>query len=66
MRGFAALSLILIISAVMLTVIGTISYTAVGEGQASLALELGEDNLGLVEGCTEALLQNVHDTSGYN
>src|SRR3989344_3054541 len=46
-EGFVALSTILLVSAVMLAVLGTMTYLAIGEGQASLALELGESNLAL-------------------
>lgn len=65
-KGFIALSTVLVISAVMLAVVGTIAYLSVGEAQSSLALYLGEDNLGLVEGCAEDVLQKVHDNSSYN
>ena len=65
-EGFVALSTILLVSAVMLAVLGTMTYLAIGEGQASLALELGESNLALVEGCAEDLLQKVHDNPSFN
>ena len=49
----------------MLTVIGTMTYLAIGEGQSSLTLELSENNLAAVEGCVEDLLQKVHDDAGF-
>lgn len=65
MKGFVALSTILVLSAVMLVVVGTITYLAIGEAQTSLALSLGSNSLDLVEGCTEDLLQKVHDDGTY-
>lgn len=65
-RGFAALSAILIVAAVVMAVTTTVILLAIGEGQASLATELGGADGYLVDGCVEALLQEVHDDPAFN
>lgn len=65
-KGFVALSTILIVTVVMMSVVATVAYLAIGEGQTSLALELGDDNLHFVEGCVEDLLLDVRDNSAYS
>lgn len=65
-KGFVALSTVLILSVVMLAIVGTVTYTAIGEGQVALSLQQGEAGLNLVEGCTEDLLQKVHDDSAFS
>ena len=64
-NGMIAISTVLIISAVLIAVVTTVSYLAIGEGQASLAQTLGESNLALVEGCAEDALQKFHDNGSY-
>jgi hypothetical protein len=55
----------LLLSVVVLATVLTVTYLSIGEGQSSLALALGEDNLALVEGCAEDVLQEIHDSSTY-
>ncbi len=65
-QGFAAMSTVLIISAVAMAVITTTVLLAIGSGQTSLALLLGEGNLQQVEGCAEDVIENVRDNSAFN
>src|ERR1044072_3420848 len=64
-NGFVAISTVLIVSAVTLAVMLTVSFLSIGEGQASLAGYLGESDLALVEGCAEDALQKFHDNGSY-
>lgn len=66
MKGFVAISTVLILSVVLLVIVGTVTLTAIGEAQTSLTLFQGEDSISLVEGCVEDLLQKVHDDSTYS
>lgn len=65
-RGFAAMSTVLIISAVAIAVVSTTVLLSIGAAQSSLALLLGEGNLQQAEGCVEDVLVNVRDNPGYN
>ena len=51
--GYVAISIILILTAVVLGIIVTVAQLGIGEGQVSLALSKGEDTLHFVEGCME-------------
>ena len=57
--GYVAISILLILTAVLLGVIVTVAQLGIGEGQASLALSKGEDTLNFVEGCTEDALLKI-------
>ncbi|OGD09894.1 hypothetical protein A2397_06235 [Candidatus Amesbacteria bacterium RIFOXYB1_FULL_44_23] len=63
--GFATLSMVLIISAVLMVIVVTVSLLSVGEGQSALASELGGNDAYLVDGCVEDLLRKVHDNPSY-
>ena len=65
-KGFVAMTTVLIISAVVTAVVTTVILLSVGEGQASLALLRGEENLANVEGCVEDVLQKIHDSGTYS
>ena len=58
-RGYVAISIILILTAVVLGIIVTVAQLGIGEGQVSLALSKGEDTLHFVEGCTEDALLKI-------
>lgn len=64
--GFAAISTVLVISAVTLAVIVTTVMLSIGTAQSSLALLLGEGNLQQVEGCAEDLLVKVRDNPTFS
>jgi hypothetical protein len=64
-RGFAALSMVLIVSGVVMAIVMTMSLIAIGEGQSASVSELGGVDMYLVDGCAEDLLLKVHDNSAY-
>ena len=66
MRGFIALSTVLIISAVALVIITTVSLLSINELQSSFSLFSGEDNLTFVEGCVEDYLLKIRASSSYS
>jgi len=63
--GYVAISIMLILSAVILGIIVTVAQLGIGEGQASLALSKGEDTLSFVEGCTEDALLKIRSDASY-
>ncbi len=65
-QGFIATTTILIISAILISVTTAVVISSVSEGKISLSSLLGENNLNLVEGCSEDLLQKIHDNASFN
>ncbi|KKR81112.1 MAG: hypothetical protein UU73_C0003G0014 [Candidatus Daviesbacteria bacterium GW2011_GWA1_41_61] len=65
-RGFAALSTVLILASVVVSIALTVSLLSIGEAQSGLALFKGEDNLSLVEGCVEDVMLKVRADQNYN
>ena len=63
--GYVAISIMLILTAVILGIIVTVAQLGIGEGQASLALSKGEDTLHFVEGCTEDALLKIRSNASY-
>lgn len=64
--GMIALMSVMIIAAVMLMTVATVTILSIGEGQASLALFKGEEALHIAEGCAEDVLERVHNNSGFS
>lgn len=64
-QGFIALSMILIISAVVVGIATTVTYLSIGEAQSSLVQQKGEDAWDFIDGCAEDALQEIHDSSTY-
>ena len=64
-QGFMAFSLILLISAVVLVIVTTVSLVSIGEMQASMGLYYGEDTLDLVEGCAEDAMMKINLNASY-
>ena len=64
-KGFIALTSVLVISVVVLSITLTIVYLSIGQGQSSLALSKGEDQLAFAEGCMEDALLKVRANSSY-
>jgi len=64
-RGYIALSMVLIISAVVIGVAATVSLLAIGEAQSGLTQFKGEDAWSFVDGCAEDALQKIHDNPSY-
>lgn len=64
MRGFVAISTVLILGSVVVGIATTVSLLSIGEAQSGLALYKGEDSLNFVEGCAEdALLKSRSDAN---
>ena len=64
--GYVAISILLILTAVLLGIIVTVAHLGIGEGQVSLALSKGEDTLTFVEGCVEDGLLKSRADSNYS
>lgn len=65
-RGYVAISIVLILSAIILGIIVTVAQLSIGEGQVALSLSKGEDTLDFVEGCMEDALLNINASSSYS
>lgn len=64
-QGYVAISMMLILSVVTLSVMVTVAQLGIGEGQASFALTKGEDTLQFVEGCLEDALLKLRASASY-
>lgn len=65
MKGYVATTIVLIVSAVVLGIIVTVSQLGIGEGQASFALTQGENTIDFVEGCMEDALLKLRASASY-
>lgn len=63
--GYIALTTVIILSAVSLGIIATVSLLAIGEAQSALSVATGESTLTLTEGCMEDALLNSLNSSTY-
>ncbi len=63
--GYIAISILLILTAVLLGIMVTVAQLGIGEGQVSLALSKGEDALTFVEGCTEDAMLKARASSTF-
>ena len=66
MKGFVAISTVLILGSVVVAIATTISLLSIGEAQSSLSLFKGEDNLTFVEGCVEDAMLKIRSNSAYS
>lgn len=64
-EGYVAIAVVLILTAVILGILITVSGLSIGEGQASLALSKGEDALHFSEGCMEDALLKLRSNASY-
>ncbi|MEK7185788.1 MAG: hypothetical protein AAB675_00280 [Patescibacteria group bacterium] len=64
--GYIAISMVLILSAVILGIIVTVARLGIGEGQVSLALSKGENSLHFVESCIEDVLLRIREDPSYS
>lgn len=64
-KGVVALSIVLVLAAVLAAVSITVALLSVGEGQSGLALTNGESTLAFVEGCTEDALLKARASASY-
>jgi hypothetical protein len=63
--GYIAISILLILTAVLLGIMVTVAQLGIGEGQVSLALSKGEDTLHFAEGCMEDALLKIRSNVSY-
>ncbi len=63
--GYIAILAVLMIVAVGVMVVSTMSLLGIGEVQSSVSLMKGENTLDFVEGCTEDALLKVRANIGY-
>ena len=63
--GYVAISIVLILTAVILGIMVTVAQLGIGEGQASFALSKGEDALNFAEGCTQDALLKIRSNPSY-
>ena len=66
MKGFVAITTVLILSVVVVAIAATVTLLSIGEAQSSLSLYKGEDTLDFVEGCAEDGLLKSRADSNYN
>lgn len=64
-KGYIALSTVLIISAVIITIAVAATVLTIDSAQSSLALTKGESSLGFVEGCAEDGMLKSQASVGY-
>lgn len=65
-KGYIALSTVLIISAVVLTISISVTLLSINSAMSSLATAKGTDTLNFVEGCAEDGLIKSQSSIGYN
>lgn len=58
-NGYIATITVLIVMAVVLATVSTVTFLSIGEGQSGFSLFKGEDTLAFVEGCTEDYILKV-------
>ena len=64
-NGFIAISAVLIVTAVVISIGITVSLLSIGEGQTSLSLTKGEAVLNLIESCAENTLLIITTDTNY-
>lgn len=64
-KGFAAITTVLILASVVVSIAITVSMLSIGEAQSGLALFKGEDNLNFVEGCVEDYMLKIRADAGF-
>ena len=63
--GYIALTSMLLISAIIVMAVIGVTYSSIGEANSGLALVKGEENLQLIEGCSEDALLKIRSNSGF-
>ena len=66
MRGFVAISTVLILLSVVIVIGITVTYLSIGEARSSLSLFQGEDNLDFAEGCVEDVMLKIRSNSSFS
>lgn len=65
-QGYIALLTTLIVLAVALVTVGSVSLLSIGEAESGLALSKGESSLQFVEGCMEDAILKVKTNANYS
>lgn len=66
MRGFVAITTVLILVSVIVAIGTTVTLLSIDEGRSGLVLFQGEDNLDFVEGCVEDVMLKIRSDSSYS
>jgi|SRR3989344_3185677 len=66
MRGFIAVSTVLILVSVIVAIGTTVTLLSIDEARSGLILFQGEDNLDFVEGCIEDVMLKIRSDSTYS
>jgi len=66
MRGFVAISTVLILLSVVIVIGISVTYLSIGEARSALSLFRGEDNLDFSEGCVEDVMLKIRSNSSFN
>lgn len=64
-KGYIALSTVLVITAVTLSIAATVALLSIGDIQSSYSLSQGEDAYIFTEGCMEDALNRLASSSAY-
>lgn len=64
-RGYVALTIVLMITAVSLAIAATVSLLSIGDIQTGLSLSKGEETYLFVDGCMEDALEKAATTPTY-
>lgn len=64
-KGFVAISTVLILLVVVVSIVTTVSLLSIGETQSAFAVVKGESSLQFTEGCVEDVLLRVRSDESY-
>jgi hypothetical protein len=65
-KGFVAISSVLVLSVVIITLVIGITVLSIGHGQASLAVTRGEEKIALLDGCAEEAIIRAQQDASYS
>lgn len=66
MKGFVAISTVLILVSVVVAIGTTVTLLSIDEARSGLILFQGEDNLDFVEGCVDDVMLKIRSDSSYS
>jgi len=66
LKGFVAISTVLILLSIVIAIGITVTYLSIGEARSSLSLYQGEDNLDFTEGCAEDVILKIRSNSSFS
>ncbi|SRR6266568_2898022 len=64
-KGFIAISMVIILVAVVIAIATTVALLSIGEAESALTLTNGESTLNFVEGCAEDALLKARANTAY-